>query len=55
MTMSSRSLPGEKEFPDMRLPANARVIATSFVLAALSVVTFVATVLADSTAGPIPR
>jgi hypothetical protein len=39
----------------MHFPARVRVIATSFVLAAVSVVTFVATVLADSTAGPIPR
>jgi hypothetical protein len=39
----------------MRLPANVRVIATSFVLAAISMVSFVASVLADSFPGPIPK
>jgi hypothetical protein len=39
----------------MRLPARFRVIATSFVLAAVSLVTFAASVLADSSAGPIPK
>lgn len=54
MASSSRSLHGEKE-PPMRLPSRVRVIATSFVLAAVSLATFVASALADTFPGPIPK
>jgi hypothetical protein len=54
MAKSSLSLPGEKEL-SMRVPAKFRVIATSLTLAALSLASFVATALADSGSGPIPK
>jgi hypothetical protein len=39
----------------MRTPVRPRVVITSIVLAAASLLTIVISVLADSTAGPLPK
>jgi hypothetical protein len=54
MNASSRSLLGEKE-PPMRLSVHVRVVVTSLLVATASLVSFVASALANTPPGPIPK